>query len=105
MHRKLGEFEAGEVGKYAKSSHKKRGGEEDGESPFDYHRFFRVPSEIAMGYRRSTQSQRAGLPESTDRSVSDKELYKRIKSAVGNYLNSKEGQELNNHLAKIRKTH
>jgi hypothetical protein len=63
-----------------------------------------VPSEIAMGYRRSTQAQRAGLPESTDRSVSDKELYKRIKSAVGNYLNSKEGQELNNHLTKIRKT-
>ncbi|MFZ4598864.1 MAG: hypothetical protein ACOYNN_09490, partial [Terrimicrobiaceae bacterium] len=104
MYRKLGEFEPGEVAQSAKSFHKKRGGEEGAESPFDYHRFFRVPSEIAMGYRRSTQAQRAGIPESNDQSVSNSELYKRIKSAVGNYLNSKEGQELNNHLTKIRKT-
>jgi hypothetical protein len=108
QHAKLGEFENKDAGKYTKSVHRGRNakGEGDGEDgeQFKYHRFFRVPSEIALGYRRSSEAQKAGLPESTEDSVSNVELYRRIKSAVGNYLNSKDGQELNNHLMKARKT-
>lgn len=94
--RKLGEFNPGEATAYTKSSVGKR---EEREDQFSYSPFFRVPTQVALDYRRSNEAQKQGLPESVQANV----LKQRIKGAVSRYLSSKEGKQLNKHLNSIKK--
>ncbi len=67
--------------------------------------FYMTPSQMA-NIRRSTQSQRAAVPtyESFDGDMHDSLLKHKVKIAVNQYLKSKQGEDLNNHLNDVRKT-
>ena len=97
MYGRLGAFEPGDVGKYTKSSQRQRGSEDEDDDRFTYSRMFRVPTQQALQFRRSTQAQSQGLPESV-------QFKNRIKNSVQKYLNSKEGHELNKHIESLKRS-
>jgi hypothetical protein len=95
-------LDPGEVTGYEKSQvnlQKGRGGEQFLPT------FYMTPSQMA-NIRRSTQSQRAAVPtyESFDGDMHDSLLKHKVKIAVNQYLKSKQGEDLNNHLNDVRKT-
>ena len=96
--RKLGAFDPGEASGYAKSVITKRG--HDSEHP-GYHPFFTGPMSVELQRRRSSYAHSKGLPESVE---TDNVIKRKIKSSVNNYLKSREGRKLNDHLENIRKT-
>lgn len=96
--RKLGVFDPGEASGYAKSVITRRGGES--EHP-GYHPYFTGPMNVELQRRRSSYAHSKGLPESVE---NENIIKRKIKSSVNNYLKSKEGRKLNDHLENIRKT-
>lgn len=99
---RLLQMDPGEVTGYEKSQvnlHKGRAGEQFLPT------FYMTPSQIA-NLRRSTQAQRAAIPtyESYDGEMNNSILKNKVKFAVNQYLRSKHGQELNDHLNDVRKT-
>ena len=96
--RKLGVFDPGEASGYAKSVIARRGGES--EHP-GYHPYFTGPMNVELQRRRSSYAHSKGLPESVE---NENIIKRKIKSSVNNYLKSKEGRKLNDHLENIRKT-
>lgn len=96
---KLDIFHPGEASRYSKSVVTSRRHGED--LPAGYHPYFTGPINIELNRRRSYYAQSKGLPES----VEFNNIFKnKIKKTVNNYLQSKGGNPLLNHLNSIRKT-
>lgn len=95
-------LDPGEVTRYEKSQvnlQKGRAGEQFLPT------FYMTPSQMA-NIRISTQAQRAAVPtyESFNGDMHDSLLKHKVKIAVNQYLKSKQGEDLNNHLNDVRKT-
>lgn len=95
IHR-LSAFEPGEASGYAKSTITSRGGEQ---THAGYHPYLTTPLNIDLQRRRSLYAMQRGLPESVEDNLKLK-----VKRSISNYLKSREGQKLDNHLNQVRKT-
>lgn len=95
IHR-LSAFEPGEASGYAKSTLTARGGEY---GHAGYHPYLTGPLNIDLQRRRSSYAHQRGLPESVEDNLKLK-----VKRSISNYLKSREGQKLNNHLNQVRNT-
>jgi len=94
---RLSIFDPGEASGYSKSVVSKRGHED---LPPGYHPFFTGPVGVELHRRRSSYAHSKGLPESVE---NENVIKNRIKSSVANYLKSKDGKKLNDHLESVRK--
>lgn len=95
IHR-LSAFDPGDPSGYAKTTVSSRGGEQ---SHAGYHPYLTSPLNIDLQRRRSLYAMQRGLPESVEDNLKLK-----VKRSINNYLKSREGQKLDNHLNQVRKT-
>ena len=95
IHR-LSAFDPGDPAGYAKTTVSSRGGEQ---SHAGYHPYLTSPLNIDLQRRRSPYAMQKGLPESVEDNLKLK-----VKRSINNYLKSREGQKLDNHLNQVRKT-
>jgi hypothetical protein len=94
IHR-LSAFDPGDPSGYAKTTVGSRGGEQ---SHAGYHPYLTNPLNIDLQRRRSSYAMQRGLPESIEDNLKLK-----VKRSINNYLKTREGQKLDNHLNQVRK--
>jgi hypothetical protein len=85
----------GDPSGYVKATHPGSQGREQGY--MGYHPYLTAPLNIDLHRRRSPYSIQRGLPESIENNLKLK-----IKKSINNYLKSREGEKLDNHLNQVR---
>jgi hypothetical protein len=96
--RKLSAFEPGEASGYTRSMSSRKGQDD---LHAGYHPYFTAPLNTELNRRRSYHAQSKALPESME---ADMMIKNKIKQSLNNYLSSKQGKKLSDHLETVRKT-